>query len=207
MTALTIAPAADVPWASVERLFDSTAASRHCSCRWWLTTNAEAAVLDDADRRTASQGDHAARTLRGLIARLGDEPIGWVGAGPRADFVRLSRTKAIAGAVPDSDFGDAGVWSIVCFIVVPDHRGTGVARALLAAAVAHAAAAGAAIVEAYPVDADAQAANPASTRSTLKPSGLNTGTAALFSDAGFVEVGARVTDARPVMRVSTAVQS
>ena len=204
MTALTIAPAADVPWASVERLFDSTAASRHCSCRWWLTTNAEAAVLDDADRRTASKVEHAARTLRGLIARLGDEPIGWVGVGLRADFVRLSRTKAIAGAVSDSDFSDASVWSIVCFIVVPDHRGTGVARALLAAAVAHAAAAGAAIVEAYPVDVDAQAANA---RTVLKPSSLNTGTSALFREAGFVEVGTRAAGTRPVMRVPTGVQS
>lgn len=206
MTELIIEPAADVPWVSVERVFNSAAVSRHCSCRWWLTTNAEASVLDDADRRSASKSEHDQRTLRGLIARLGDEPMGWVGVGPRADFARLSRTKIITGAISDPDFSESNIWSVVCFIVVPEHRGAGVSRALLSAAVAHAAAAGATAVEAYPVDVDAQTASLQRTKSTLRPSDLNTGSASLFSDAGFVEVGTRVKESRPVMRLTLAVQ-
>jgi GNAT superfamily N-acetyltransferase len=45
---------------------------------------------------------------------------------------------------------DEGVWSIVCFVVDKPVQGSGVAGALLEAAVAHARNQGAAAVEAYP---------------------------------------------------------
>jgi ribosomal protein S18 acetylase RimI-like enzyme len=62
---------------------------------------------------------------------------------PSAGGARTSRPPSAAG-------GDEGVWSIVCFVVDRLQRRSGVAGALLDAAVAHAFARGAAAVEAYP---------------------------------------------------------
>jgi GNAT superfamily N-acetyltransferase len=82
------------------------------------------------------------------------------------------------------------VWAIVCFYLDRHHRRSGMASALLEAAVEHAAAKGAQVVEGYPVDA----------RDTRKPSAeLFHGTASMFAAAGFEEV-ARRSPTRPLMR-------
>ncbi|MCA1943654.1 MAG: GNAT family N-acetyltransferase, partial [Yonghaparkia sp.] len=71
-----------------------------------------------------------------------------------------------------------------------------VARTLLSAAVAEAVAGGAARIEAYPVDTDAAAEAGRRARTD----DLNTGTLALFTAAGFVEVG-RPTPTRPIVQL------
>jgi GNAT superfamily N-acetyltransferase len=73
--------------------------------------------------------------------------------------------------------------------VRPRHRRRGVAAALIAEAIRTARRARAPALEAYPVDTDA----PNSTRNTF------TGTAAMFTRAGFRTVGGR-SPARPIMR-------
>jgi GNAT superfamily N-acetyltransferase len=87
------------------------------------------------------------------------------------------------------DPGDDGVWSVPCFVVPRAHRRTGVATALLAAAVEHAAAAGARVVEAYPV----------ATGSPGGAAGLYPGGEEMFRRAGFTEVR-RPTPRRLVVR-------
>ena len=77
-----------------------------------------------------------------------------------------------------------------CFVIRKDLRGTGVATALLDAAVEHAATHGATIVEAYPVDRAVQEAGSAL---------LFVGTLTMFEAAGFAEV-ARV-GKRPLVRL------
>ena len=192
MTELIVEPATRVPWNAVESVLGSVGAAAHCWCRWWLTTNADYSALDDDARRTATETEHASGTIRGLVASRAGEPVGWVGVGPRADYARLPRTAIIAGATPVANFAEPGTWSIVCFTVVPGHRRSGVARALLGAAIEHARTAGAQVIEAYPVDtAVGRAPGPGS---------LNTGTLALFTGAGFVEVG-RAKDSRPVVHL------
>jgi len=93
-------------------------------------------------RRQVESGDFTP----GLIAYLGEEPVGWIGLGPRAAMPRLvaSRTIPTADAQP--------VWSIGCFRIRVGYRRRGVAKALLAAAVEHARAVGAPGIEAYPID-------------------------------------------------------
>jgi GNAT superfamily N-acetyltransferase len=54
---------------------------------------------------------------------------------------------------------DRPVWSIICFVVDPAARRTGVAEAMLRAAVAWARARGVALVEAYPCDRPARVAD------------------------------------------------
>ena len=81
----------------------------------------------------------------GLLAYDDLVPVGWVSVAPREDFAALLRSPQYR---PRDD--DEGVWSIVCFAIDRYSRRTGVAAALLDAAVEHAFARGASAVEAYP---------------------------------------------------------
>ena len=71
------------------------------------------------------------------------------------------------------------MWSIVCFVVRRDFRRQGVSGELLAAAVGHARAEGARVIEAYPIDV---------AEFTTTPSGsLYHGTVSMFEAAGFAD--------------------
>jgi GNAT superfamily N-acetyltransferase len=80
----------------------------------------------------------------GVLAFDRDAPVGWCAIGPRGDFPRLDRSRALVRAYP------AGTWSLNCLYVPAAWRGRGVARALVAAAVDLARQAGATEIEAYP---------------------------------------------------------
>jgi ribosomal protein S18 acetylase RimI-like enzyme len=121
----------------------------------------------------------------GLIGYRGKVPIGWVSVGRREEYAKLGRSpvmKAVDGQP---------VWSVVCFVVPAEYRGQGVARALLAGAVAYAKEQGATLVEAYPVDRP--------TRS--KDDTMWFGAKSMYDKAGFEEV-ARRKPHRPVVRKS-----
>jgi GNAT superfamily N-acetyltransferase len=74
----------------------------------------------------------------------GGSPVGWISIAPREEYTAILASPQDA---PRDD--DAGVWSIVCFVVDRPVWRTGVAAALLDAAVEHAFSRGA-TVEAYP---------------------------------------------------------
>lgn len=82
------------------------------------------------------------------------------------------------------------MWSITCFVTDRDHRGRGVATALLGAAVEFAGAHGAVTVEGYPKD-------PTGRRRPDEFVWM--GLASMFTKAGFAEI-ARRSEGRPVMR-------
>jgi len=119
----------------------------------------------------------------GLIAYAGGEPAGWVAIEPRAAYPGLARSRTLAPV------DDRPVWSITCFFVARPHRGRGMTRALVEAAVRHARARGARIVEAYPVEY----------RRDVADAWVYTGAASTFLDLGFVEV-ARRSASRPIVR-------
>ncbi len=188
---LSVSPADRVPDAAIDAVLGAVTDASRCWCRWWMLANADYASTDPQDRRAALDDDRAAGLSTGLIALRGEDAVGWVGVAPRPRYARLPRTKAIAVAAGDTDWSDEGVWSIVCFTIPRQHRGQGIAHRLLDAAVAHARAAGAHTIDAYPHDTDVAA----------KPAGsLNTGTLRLFTAHGFTEVGR--TGARVVVRLA-----
>jgi GNAT superfamily N-acetyltransferase len=103
-----------------------------------------------------------------------------VGLGPREDFERLAHARAIP-QLP----GEA-VWTVNCFVVARDVRRSGVARALLRAAVAYAREHGARLVEGYPVRTNG---------GRLMSASLYTGTEGTFEGEGFA-VAAETTSGR-----------
>ena len=119
----------------------------------------------------------------GLVALDGDVAVGWCQLTPRDALPWLDRAWRLKRVDP------LPVWSISCFYVRREYRRQGVTSALISAALRAAKGAGAAVVEAYPLDAD------------KTPSASWTGYATTFERAGFRVVARRV-PARPIMRHS-----
>jgi GNAT superfamily N-acetyltransferase len=157
----------------------------------WRLTRAAYEREKGAGNRAAFQALVAAGPPPGLLAYAGSAPVpgqalpaGWCALGPREQFPTLDRSRVLRR------IDDTPVWSVVCFFVARQWRGQGVAARLLAAALKHAEALGAAVVEGYPVEP----------RQPHMPDVFAfTGTAALFRAAGFNEV-ARRSATRPIMR-------
>jgi GNAT superfamily N-acetyltransferase len=119
----------------------------------------------------------------GILAYEGDEPVGWCAVAPREATPRLDKSRVLAR------LDSRPVWSITCLFVKRSHRRRGVSARLIEAALAHARARGAEIVEGYPVDPEGDRPDPF----------VWTGLASAFRRAGFREV-ARRSPTRPVMR-------
>lgn len=187
--AVRVRPAAAERWDDLVTVFGRRGRDPSCCwCQRFLGSGTD--QRPDGDNRRALQQEiaHAARPP-GLIAYLDDRPVGWTRVGPRSAFPRVQGNRALARLLPD----DPGAWWITCFAVDGRHRGSGVASALLDAAVAFAQGHGATAVEGHPVDV-------AAWRGTrVSGAALFTGTMAMFVAAGFSEVG-RTFPARPLMR-------
>lgn len=82
--------------------------------------------------------------LNGYLAYSGDTVVGWCNAGRKASFARFASLKT-----PSED--GSLVCAITCFVIDPDYRRRGIARALLSYACRDLAAKGFDIIEAYPV--------------------------------------------------------
>ena len=135
--------------------------------------------------------------------RRGSSPSGtdsrWAGApsNPATATRRILRSQVLKAAGPAAssrpgDGPEVPVWSVSCFVVAPGHRRSGVAAALLHAAVGHAVAHGAGIVEGYPVNPEL--------RPKAGPADLYQGTLKLFLAAGF-EVVSDAVPGRAVVRL------
>ena len=109
----------------------------------------------------------------GVLAYLGDVPVGWCSVSPRSELSRLVNSRTI----PAVD--DQPVWSVVCFVVRAGYRRKGVAAALLAGAVRYARSQGAHIVEGYPLDAQG---------AKISSAFAYVGTVSMFERAGFSRV-------------------
>jgi GNAT superfamily N-acetyltransferase len=111
-----------------------------CWCMWWRQRTGDATKNKKAMRSVVGRGD-----VPGLLAYANDVPVGWISVGRREQFAQLMRSPRYK---PRDD--DHNVFAIVCFYVDPRSKGSGVAGALLDAAVEWARRRGANAIEAYP---------------------------------------------------------
>lgn len=188
MPTLTIRPLTPERWPDLEAVFLAKGCSvaRGCWCMYYRETGAFILAGGKAPAQSRKRKLHALATEGpppGLLAYLGRKPVGWVTLGPRADFRRLEKSRAMKAV------DDRPVWSIVCFVVPSEYRGQGVASALLEGAIAYAAKKGASILEAYPKEPEGRAPDDS----------MWFGARSMYDKAGFEEV-ARHTPGRPVMR-------
>lgn len=190
---LTVRPLTPERWPDLEALFNAKGCSvaHGCWCMFYRRSGARgplpagttAAQANRADLKKLTRG----ATPPGLIGYRGKVPVGWVSLGPREDYAKLKRSPVM------KPVDELPVWSIICFVVPSEHRGQGVARALLDGAIAYAKKRGATLLEAYPVD------KPGRSHDDF----MWFGAKSMFDDAGFEEV-ARRKPQRPVVRLKPA---
>ncbi|WP_404927306.1 GNAT family N-acetyltransferase [Mesorhizobium sp. ORM16] len=123
-----------------EILFEQPGAPKYCWCMAWRQSVREHIPNDEKKRQMMALID-AGRPV-GILAQIDGKTVAWCSVAPRETYRRLSKQQ---------DDSETGVWSIVCFYVPRALRGRGFASALLDAAIDHAFAKGAHIIEAYPV--------------------------------------------------------
>jgi GNAT superfamily N-acetyltransferase len=117
-----------------------------CYCQFYHANHAK----KDWDERTGEENRSASISLiqrgrlRGHLAYLAGKVIGWCQACPRAWVPNLEGNSDLR--IDDSE----RVGSILCFLVAPAYRKSGVGRRLLGAACEGLAGAGLEIAEAYP---------------------------------------------------------
>ena len=183
-------------WPDVERLFGAHGEPSRCWCRFFALTGSEWSASTPEERKTQLRDKFdAGQPEPGVLAFRDGNAVGWCAVEPRGCYPRILRSKVLTSA-PDvvRDAGGNPVWSVSCFVVSPGHRRTGVARALLAAAVDHAFAHGARVVEGYPVD-------PVQ-RPKAAAADLYHGTLGLFLAAGFT-VASDAVPGRAVVRLTS----
>ena len=170
-------------WSDFETLFGPRGCGG-CWCMWFRRTRAEFEAQKGEANRLAMRAIVDAGEVPGILAYAGGRPVGWCSVAPRQQFTALARSRLL------KPVDDRPVWSVVCFYIAKDMRRKGVTSALIRAAVDYAAAHGADIVEAYPVE-------------PRKPDApamfLYHGVVPAFRKAGFVEV-ARPSETRAIMR-------
>ena len=132
---------------------------------------------DGAANRPAKAAQVHAEAGFGLLAYRKGHVTGWCNVSPNSSLRALH--------APDSGVAtDASTASIVCFVVRPEQRRQGVARALLAAAPEYARTLGATRLEAFPYP------QPVPGNERLSSESRNYhGFASMYREAGFRELG------------------
>lgn len=187
------APLTERDWDDLVALFGTRGDPSWCWCQFFLTTGKDYTRSAAANKAALHRQVRDDPRPQGVIARLGDEPVGWVQLGPRTAYPRLCESRALR-VVTGDDIDDPAVWSVTCFVVKVGRRRRGVATALLAAAVDLAREQGARVLEGHPVDVAARAGKVAGAE-------LYHGVATTFERAGFQEFG-RTAPTRPVLRLT-----
>lgn len=184
---IVVRPVGPESWNDVTALLGQRGSVNGCWCMFFRQTPQQRRTEWGEGNRAALRAMVDSGAHPGLVGYRNGVPAGWCSVAPREDFGRLDRSPI--GRRIDAE----PVWSLVCLFVDQAHRGQGVARALVRAAVDYAGDQGVRVVEAYPVD------------DTLGPVSADQayhGVVSLLRSESFEEV-ARRRPRRPVMRRRT----
>jgi GNAT superfamily N-acetyltransferase len=187
---LTVQPLTPDRWPDLEAIFTAKGCSvaRGCWCMYYRHSGKAPQLPAHATRAAANKAELKALVNAGpppgLIGYRGKVPVGWVSIGPREEYARLARSPVM------KPIDDQPVWSVICFVVPSEHRGQGVAQALLAGAIAYARQNGAKLIEAYPVDRPGRSSDDF----------MWFGAKSMYDKMGFFEV-ARRKPQRPMVRL------
>lgn len=144
-TDLTFASVDRSRLADFEALFEAPGGPKYCWCMAWREMPADARQRDGTARKAAMLARVRRDEPVGLLGYQAGTPVAWVSIAPRSSYRPLGGPEAAPGE---------SIWSLACMYVLRRLRGTGMAYRLIGAAVDHARAQGATVVEAYPVAAD-----------------------------------------------------
>lgn len=194
---ITVVPANEASWDDLQTVFGKGDASR-CQCQRLKIGRYEwtPPPLEERAARLQEEtacGDPDSPSTSGLVAYIGDEPVGWCAVEPRTAYpILLTNRSPVPWQGRDEDKADDSVWAVTCFVTRVGYRHRGVSTALAAAAVDFARQRGARAVEGYPM-----ITVPGY---DITWGELFVGSRNSFADAGYVEVS-HPTKRRVVMRV------
>jgi GNAT superfamily N-acetyltransferase len=196
---LSIIPANQASWADLQAVFGTADYPGMCYCQHYKTRDCHWSSLSGEERhrrlREQTRCDNPrARTTSGLVAYLGQEPVGWVAVEPRTAYPRLAKVRTVWSGRQE-DKTDDGVWAVTCFVTRKGYRKRGVTYALAAATVGFARDQGARALEAYPMIT--------SPGKEITWGELHVGSRQVFAEAGFTEVS-HPSPRRVVMRMDFA---
>jgi GNAT superfamily N-acetyltransferase len=166
----SVSPVTSKNWDHFEALFEGRGGPKSCWCMIWRAYEIGPGLTDKLARKASMKDRISSNSPVGLIGYLEGVPIAWCSIAPRSTF------KATLGGLVDHDDDELSIWSLTCFFVKRDLRGSGISAQLIDAAIDYARVQGANIVEAYPVEPNS-------------PSYRFSGFIALFEQYGFKKVG------------------
>jgi GNAT superfamily N-acetyltransferase len=192
-----VVPANEAPWDDIQTVFGRRGSAPYCQCQRYKLAPKEAFSKFPAEERArrlreqTNPGEATASETTGMVAYLGDEPVGWCAVQPRTAYPALLRVYRTPWEDRQEDKSDDSVWAVTCVFVRAGYRRRGIAYALAEAAVGHARTRGARALEAYPMRTEA---------GEISWDEIHVGAQSIFAAAGMREVshpGIR----RVVMRV------
>lgn len=151
MVTITTEPATSARWDDVQHALTGGGDGASCQCIWPMLSNKDWDSTTTPQRTEMLRSEIDAGPPPGIIAYVDGKAAGWIRIGPRVGQARIPRTRMIAAATTEP-FDDPSVWAVTCFVVRREHRGKGLNRTLLDAAVDYARESGARVIEGYPVD-------------------------------------------------------
>jgi len=193
--AVVVRSANRATWPDLQLVFGTRGPAARCWCqRFKLAPKESFGAVPAEDRahrlREQTDCDHPeAERTSGLVAYLGEDPVGWCAVEPRPHYAGLLRVFRVPWEGRDEDRTDPDVWAVTCLLTRAGFRRRGVSRALARAAVDFARTGGARALEAYPITTPGALAEE-----------LHVGSVATFAAAGLREVG-HPTLRRLVMRI------
>jgi GNAT superfamily N-acetyltransferase len=192
---IRVVPANEASWEDLQRVFGQRGAASGCQCQRYKLLPRESFRSFPVEERAhrlrgqTDSGHPGSDTTSGLVAYLGDEPVGWCAVEPRPAYAGLLRVFRVPWEGRDEDRLDESVWAVTCLFTRARFRRRGVSAALARAAVGFARERGARALEAYPI-----------VTTNVIEEELHVGTLGVYTDAGFTEIG-RPSKRRAVVRI------
>ena len=187
---LDVQPLTSDRFLDLAALFEEGGDPSWCWCQFFRVRGLDWSNSSAASNRARLENLAGEGPPPGLVAHADGRAVGWVSLAERERYERLEHAQLLAR------LDVRPVWSIVCFVVSRRHRRSGVATALLNAAIAFARAHGATALEAYPVDTGG---------AKIAAANAYHGTLSMFERAGFEVVARRqwnrTSPLRPIVRL------
>ena len=191
-------PANEATCDALQSVFGTRGAAATCQCQRYKLRPRESFGSFPAEERAlrlrdqTNCGERDAATTSGLIAWLGEEPVGWCAVEPRNAYIGLTRVYRVPWEGRAEDKSDASVWAVTCVFTRAGYRRRGISSALVRAAVDFARQRGARALEGYPMLTEPGV--------EIAWDEIHVGSRSTFASAGFTEAS-RPTTRRVVMRI------
>ncbi|PUB21553.1 hypothetical protein C8K30_11496 [Promicromonospora sp. AC04] len=186
MAQISVVPATADRFDDIACVINPTGREQACWCMHWRAPPKEDVTTRGARLRELTEHEPAPGMLAylgggagpGSAAGEGGEVVGWLGFSRRSAARSLQRSRVLPVGEPETW---PTAWVFMCVTVRAGFRRQGVAQVLLDAGVGYAAAHGATILDAFPVEPEAGRRVPVSAAFV--------GTVGMFERAGFDRLG------------------